>query len=63
MNHTFHTLEFDTVLEQLEALACTADAKEKIRALEPYLYEGDVKRAQRETTVSYTHLIINIAKL
>ena len=50
MNHTFHILEFDTILQQLEEMANTAAAKEQIRALEPYLYEGDVKRAQRETT-------------
>ena len=44
MNNTFHTLEFDHILRQLEELACTKSAKERIRSMEPYLYEGDVGR-------------------
>ena len=50
MNNTFHTLEFDHILRQLEELACTKSAKERIRSLEPYLYEGDVRKSQKDTT-------------
>lgn len=50
MNNTYKTLEFDHILRQLEELACTRAAKEKALALEPYLYEGDVRRGQKETT-------------
>ena len=50
MNNTFNTLEFDHILRQLEELACTKSAKERIRSLEPYLYEGDVRKSQKDTT-------------
>ena len=50
MNNTFHTLEFDRIVRQLEELACTKSAKEKIRDLEPYLYEGDVRKSQKDTS-------------
>ena len=50
MNNTFHTLEFDHILRQLEELACTKSAKERIRSMEPYLYEGDVRKSQKDTT-------------
>lgn len=61
MNNTFHILEFDRILQQLEEMASTGAAKEKIRSLEPYLYEGDVRRGQRET--SEARLIIDSAGL
>ena len=50
MNRTFETLEFNHILKQLEEYAYTERSKEKIRALEPYLRETDVKVALRETT-------------
>lgn len=58
-NHTFHTLEFNCILKQMEDLACTKAAKAKIRELEPYLYEGDVRRGQKET--SEARIIIDSA--
>lgn len=61
MNNTFHILEFDRILQQLEEMASTGAAKEKIRNMEPYLYEGDVRRGQRET--SEARVIIDSAGL
>lgn len=43
-------LEFDTIKKQLEQYAFTAKAKEKIKALEPFLAEKDVTAALRETS-------------
>lgn len=54
MNSTFQILEFDHILNQLEENALTKAAKEKIRAMEPYLQEKDVRHSLRETTEART---------
>lgn len=33
MNNTFHTLEFDRIVRQLEELACTKSAKRRYETL------------------------------
>lgn len=50
MNQTYETLEFKRILEQLEELAYTKSAKERIRNLEPGLSLREVKKALRETS-------------
>lgn len=50
MNQHFHTLEYDKILTRLEQCANTAQAKDEIRSLEPYLAENELNRALRETT-------------
>lgn len=50
MNHTFETLEFNKILQQLEELAYTRRAKARIHELVPYMSEREVKAGLRETT-------------
>lgn len=50
MNHTFHILEFNLILEKLEEFAHTEAAKERIRNLTPGLKEGEVRKSLRDTT-------------
>lgn len=50
MKRTFEVLEFHKILNQLEELAYTKSGKEKIRNMEPYLSEREVRNALKETT-------------
>mgnify|MGYP000905335422 CR=1 FL=1 len=50
MNHTFQILEFDKILKQLEELANTEAGKQAARQLEPFMYEGDVRRGLFDTS-------------
>lgn len=50
MKKMFNTLEFNKILNILEEHALSENAKEKIRALEPYLSEIEVSRHINETT-------------
>ena len=52
MKKTFQTLEFDKILNKLEEYALTESAKEKIKNLEPYLIEDELKARMNETTES-----------
>ena len=50
MNHTFDAVAFTEIIEQLAEYANSPQAKEKIRNLQPYLDEGELKRNMRDTT-------------
>lgn len=50
MEKTFQTLEFDKILNKLEELALTENAKERIRNLQIYLSEDELKARMNETT-------------
>lgn len=48
-NRTLSTLEFDKMIEELTSRANTAQAREQIRKLTPYLEENELLRNLRET--------------
>ena len=50
MEKTFQTLEFDKILNKLEELALTENAKKRIRNLQIYLSEDELKARMNETT-------------
>lgn len=50
MNTTFQVLEFDKILNALQELASTSQAKEQIMELRPYLAQRELSRSLRETT-------------
>ncbi len=50
MNHTFEILGFQQIIEQLQTYANTAQAKEEIKQLEPYLSESELRKNMRDTT-------------
>ena len=50
INQTFEALAFTEILKQLEEYANSPMAKERIRALSPYLEEGELRRQMRDTT-------------
>ncbi len=50
MEKTFQTLEFDKILNKLEELALTEIAKKRIRNLQIYLSEDELKARMNETT-------------
>lgn len=50
MNHTFQTLEFNLIIENLKNLAHTEAAKERIGRLLPSMKEIEVKKNLRDTT-------------
>lgn len=50
MNHSFQTLEFDKIKEQLKDLCLTKQAKDVADGLAPFLAEGEALHALKETT-------------
>lgn len=50
MEKTFQALEFNKILNKLEELALTENAKERIRNLQIYLSEDELKARMNETT-------------
>ena len=50
MEKTFQTLEFDKILNKLEELALTENAKKRIRNLQIYLSEDELKARMNEIT-------------
>ncbi len=50
VNKAYETIEFDKVLEMLQAHALSYQVKERIGKLEPFLSETDVTRHLKETT-------------
>lgn len=50
MNKVFQTLEFNKIIDQLEELALTDGAKQKIRDLKPYLSETQILSRLKETS-------------
>ncbi|WP_124065409.1 DNA mismatch repair protein MutS [Clostridium sp. E02] len=56
MKHTYKILEFNRIIELLEAFAHTEGAKERIENLVPDMDEGDVKRSLSDTSQARTIL-------
>ena len=50
MNKNYDTLAFYEIIKRLEEHANSPKAKQKIRELEPYLKESELRKNLRETT-------------